>query len=492
MKILILLMVSFSVIAEVNGDLDKSFGSDPDQDDHWFGWVGFNSSGRESYKYNSVLDSQGRVITLGVYRPAGSNNDFQIELDRYSATGEIDITFIGEAGIIDKSLINEDYVMGIELDENDGVFLAYTILTCQAGNTSCQQDIRIAHYDNTGAETASSRVISFDIGSMFLRQDDVFSDLVYIKELKKLVIVAEVEQNSINDTDFGIAVMDVNINGAFIFSDFSFDALETCFFDQDGSGGSVDKAISVVYHPDPPYKVIVGGSAFEGNGSNSDGWNLAFCEYDVNGSGALLNKWSSITFEDVLDDRELLQDMVFLPLAATPTLMVTAQVPNGNDMDFALLKYEWDTLGNNWKLDNSYGPNEIGQRLGISTIGFNQLFIGDTNDISKQIVVESDGSVIVVGNSIWTDNAIQHSQIKLVKFNQVGLIDASWGNLGQVSHQLSSINDQVNAMIKDESKKELYMVGSHIIDGNKGDFLANILNNPDVIFKNGLEQTRTL
>ena len=103
---------------------------------------------------------------------------------------------------------------------------------------------------------------------------------------------AEVERTGSEDTDFGVLMLNTEPSNGTLSIDTNFDSdgKNLCFFDQNNPAGSRDKAEALVWDA-VNNTVIIGGSAFEGDGVEGDGWNMAFCEFNL--SGALLRKWST-------------------------------------------------------------------------------------------------------------------------------------------------------------------------------------------------------
>lgn len=476
MKILALLTLSFSINAQVTGDLDATYGTQGLVVEHFI-----NNS---TTHLASVLDSQGRLLVLQARK---SGNIYNLFVFRYLANGAKDNSYTGLASEIDEFLINGNFTLAV--DASDGVFLGYSNYTCMAVNTDCQQDVFIKHYDNTGL-LIGSQTIAFDFGSTYLRQNDVFADLVFIPNdfshnTEMLAVAVTVDYNNVFDTDFGVALFNIAPDGSLSYrSTFGTNGKTTCAFDQDigHSGIGVDEAKAIVIEDGSPLEMIIGGSSFEGNGSNNNGWNLAFCKINV--LGDIIQKWSTQPLPDTLNDVEILQDMYYSnPTNGVTRLIVAAKFSTGIDNDFALGFYR--IPASQWVFDTTFGTN------GWATIGFNQLFIGDTNDIIQSITVEPGQPVIsisVVGNIQWQDNGIDYSKIAIARFDQFGALMSNWGVNGSRVYDFSlNSKNTVNDMVYDANNNEFYLVGSYpngIVDDA---YIANISNKADSIFKNGFE-----
>ena len=133
-----------------------------------------------------------------------------------------------------------------------------------------------------------------------------------------------------------------------------------------------------------------------------------------------------------------------------------------------------------------------GNNTGSNSVGFSELFIGNTYDRVQKILVEPDGTLLVAGNSTWTDNFVNHSRAALAKFDSSGILDSSWGYLGKITHTFkianqSTITDKVYAMAFDSTADNIYLAGAHTNnDGDIGGFTANLIN-IDLIFKDNFE-----
>jgi len=478
--ILILIVLSSSIKAEVSGSLDKTYGT------KGLGNVP-NYLGQSTFTLASIIDSQSRLYVLeGFYHPG--TNLVRIFIQRYLVNGQADAGFQTTTSAIDPSLVDGDFT--ILLDSNGGVFLGYSTNVCDGPNLSCQQDIFIKHF-NSSADFIGEQVIAFDLGGTPLRNNDKFADMVLlgtedsIGDIEQLAIAATVDHINVHDSDFGIAMLNVdNLDGSLSFSSFfSGDGKQTCAFDQDigHSGVGKDEAKTIVLEPNFTQwaEIIIGGSAFEGNGTNNNGWNLAFCKLTL--SGNQVQKWSTQPNPDTLDDDiEILQDMYFAGNSAG-RLVVATKASTGNSNDFSIVQYLLS--GNTWLFDDTgFGIN------GWVSIGFNELFIGDTNDIVNSIIVENDEDITVAGHMSWQDNGLNYSRIALARFDKFGQLRTNWGYNGSITHDFSGIlKNEITNMTYDSNKKELYLVGQYQAGSVKDAYIANLLDNPDLIFLNGLE-----
>jgi hypothetical protein len=431
---------------------------------------------QDSYNLAMDIDSESRLLVL----KAVPNNMgiLFVSVQRYMPDGQIDGSFATVIIDIDESLADSKY--SLKVDKDNGIFVGYSNLVCDPPNMNCQQDVFVNHYSSTGTFSGFA-TIAFDNGNISLRQNDRFADMIYIEDRDILAVAATVDFNSVFDTDFGVALLDVDAAGGLsLRTSFSTDGKQTCAFDQDigNPGIGIDKAQSIVLEFGNPVEVIVGGSAFEGNGSNADGWNLAFCKLDI--LGDVVQQWSTIDNPDTLVDIEILEDMYYSSIRVQ-RLIVAAKFSLGDDNDFSIGQYV--ISGINWEFDSSFGVN------GWGSVGFNQVFIGNTNDEIQSIVVEENEDILAAGLMRWQDYGVDHNNVALARFDKFGNLRTNWANSGQIAYDFSGDNiNQLTDMVIDHSKKELYLVGQYPTITVKDSYVVNLLDNLDIIFLNGLEE----
>ena len=471
----ILILFCLNLNAETTGDLDKTYGTK--------GLVTYqHGSTGANYHLASVLDSSGRLLVLNGYGNSNNPDDLFLVIYRFLPSGAQDFSYSPTVLLIDAFLSGGNF--SLVIDDFNGVFLGYSNYTCTAPNTECQQDIYIKHYSINGS-LVGSQTIAFDYGSTYLRQNDKFADMVFIPDTfgnntRMLAIAATVDYSNVNDTDFGVVLLDVSNDGSlYLRTSFSSDGKATCAFDQDiiHNGVGVDVASSIALEFGSPLEFIIGGSAFEGNGANNDGWNLAFCKFNV--LGTIVQSFSTQPLADTFYDVEILQDMYYSNIDAEK-LIVATKFSTGNDNDFVIGEYLQSS--NNWQFNNSFGTN------GWASVGFNELFIGDTNDVIQTIAVEPDKNITVAGTMQWQDGGGNYSKIALARFNQLGVLNTNWGINGSKVHDFSGVaKTQVNDMVYDFYEKELYFVGQYPNGSFSTTYIANVLDNPDLIFLSGFE-----
>ncbi len=480
------LMVTTDMYAISLGSLDQSFSNDGTTD----GWdiQGSTELGLEYYGGDVIVDSQGRILVAGTfeYELSSGIEAKAAQILRYLPNGQIDSAF-GSNGQVLMAIPPapiDQLSYELALDAADGVFVGYSRLFCPTSNDAeCHSDIRVNHINVSGV-TIDAMTIAFDVGSSFQRQDDIFADLIYIDSLNKVVIAAEIERTGSEDTDFGILMLNNDpVSGALsIDTSFDADGKNLCFFDQNNAAGSRDKAEALVWDS-VNNTVIVGGSAFEGDGVAGDGWNMAFCEFNL--SGMLLRKWSTQVSGVVLDSREFLSDMAFtFDDNGTQQLLVAGSLPGPGGLDFAVTRYNRNISGE-MMMDSSFGPNATGW----SSVGFSYLTVGETNDTAAEIYIENDGSILLAGSiGNPNQNGVFKSAVAMALFKKTGDLDTTWGigRSGKAVHTFNAISfwDNAIGVTENPQTEEIYITGFSY-NGNFNMLLANFHN--DRIFADNFE-----
>lgn len=460
------------------GSLDTSFSNDGNSD----GWDITGAGNFHSYASALAVDSQGRIYIAGTYdTEINGNPEKRARVERRLPNGDFDNSFDSdgtrELGLPPASSGQFEY--SLVVDSSDGVIVGYSRLFCVT-NLECQSEVHIYHINSNGA-IVGSQDIEFDLGSTFDRQNDNFADMVYIRSLNKLAIVAEVDNINSSDTDFGIALLDVNpVSGALsLDTGFSADGKATCFFDQHMASGSKDSAKAITWDSLQNH-IIAGGSVFEGNGIGLDGYNLGFCEFDLTGS--LINKWSTQSPDIVADSREFLVDMEFVNLSNFSTIVVTGALPGGGGLDFALTRFTRDFIGD-WSIDTTFGSNGTGWEA----TGFQFLFVGATDDYPAEMVIEDDGNILVAGTASWDDGSFLKGVIAMAKYTADGILNTNWG-IGDTGLVVNPLTAQVPWMsiiglATNPTTEEIYVSG-FIYDGLYFDSVIANMHNDSIFAHN--------
>ena len=481
----LLLAFSTSAFAIDSGSLDTSFSNDVNSP----GWDLNAPSGGGEFTTDTVIDTQGRVLVAGEYRAQGAT-DYNPIVRRYLKNGQLDTTFSDNGTFLWPIAYGWSKVqIGLTTEDDNIFFLAF-----ETGTDNKDVNVVMIDSSTTQGYLNGVELISFDLGSAADRKDDFLADMlvttVPTTYQGSVVLALEVERTNANDTDFGIAKINYDIASPSLALDTSFssDGLANCYFDQNSTGFGEDKATSI--HETWHGGYIVGGSTFEGNGDDSNGWNASFCEFNL--SGGLVKRWSTLNPNAQVDSREFLADIAVSSDTASGgeymlALTKEPEIVFSNDYDFVVRKYLYNN--GNWDLDTSFGTN------GKSRIGFvdGYLFPSDTSDEPVAILVEDKNSqILVAGTSQWFDtNNDLNSHMALAKLNADGSLNSSWGTSQNGKAYVTLDNssptvfrDTLTTISEDKNSEKIYIGGNNIQAGNQLYSSISRVHN-DLIFKSG-------
>lgn len=417
------LLVSCFTYAIDLGTLDTSFSAD--------GWDRAGNNGYDNASFSISIDSQGRALIAGYeFFDNAGQNDVRVFVFRYLADGTVDNSFNSQAisnFLVRPDLFNLGFIK-IITDGNDGFFIGYTYENCPGSDCN---DAIIYHY-SSDAVILGVQNIAFDLGPQGSKNDR-FSDMVYIPSENKLAVSLSIDilSNPYFDLDFGVAMLSVAGDGALSMdTGFDTDGKNHCGFNQDPMlSSAVDRTYAIAYHP-TRQTVIVAGDAFEGNGANNSGINMAFCEFRVtsaNGQnpGTLTEQWSTQPLPDnpFSDDEEKLRDIA---VTSEGSIVAAGMLAGANETtDFALVQYSFD--GNDWIIDTGFGPNGSGFTTANFLVLDSMSNLVETDDTVYKLMIDNDdGGLIIGGESLW-DDPDTFSAGALVRFSSTGIIDTNWG-----------------------------------------------------------------
>jgi uncharacterized delta-60 repeat protein len=202
-----------------------------------------------------------------------------------------------------------------------------------------------------------------------------------------------------------------------------------------GSVGSIGQSIAI----QPDDKIIVGGYTSH-DGLNYD---FALVRYHANG---------------ILDHTFGIEGKVFTPvgrsadfgkaitLQADGKILLGGYSSNGNNSDFALVRYN-----SNGCLDFNFGEN-----------GKVVTDIGGFNDYGKSIAIQSNGKIVVTGES-YNGNDYDFATIR---YNSDGSLDNTFANNGIAITDINNDNNNAEALAIDFFGNIL-IVGYSVMDSNK-------------------------
>ncbi len=176
-------------------------------------------------------------------------------------------------------------------------------------------------------------------------------------------------------------------------------------------GSDNDKACGVVVQNDG--RIVVAG--YTGSGEGVD---FAVVRYNTNGT---LDTTFGGTGKVITDMSGSADFGAGVALQIDGKILVTGCAYNGSNDDFAVVRYNL-----NGTIDTTFGFN------GKLTDDF-----GDTGDYAYCIAVQSDGKIIIAGESLRVDNY----DFAVVRYHSSGTSDSSFGNGGRVFTAIGDSDD---------------------------------------------------
>jgi len=463
----------------------------------------FNSNiisdpGYNYYAADIALNQFGQILIAHAFEyPAiVSGTAKGVQLSRYNSNGSLDTTFANN-GIWTSLVAPSDSALDnvrLVLTPSGNISLGYNVDQCVAQN-ACQTDIQLFHIDSTGLQL-DDFLVSFNRSNNIMRQDDRLEDLIFQSGQNLLVIAATVETDGVNglqNTDFGVAALDLDPNTNSFSYDIAFggDGRRECGPNQ-LQGAGRDEAATVVWNP-VDASFIIGGTAAEGNGANSDGTNLAFCEFKRS-TGDLLQQWSTMNLPARTDDREIMGDMVIRFVQNEPlSLIVAGGVAIGNTdthLEMAVLRYE--KVGFNWVPDSNFGGDYstvLGPGWGVTgfQVTLNGIDFLDTDDVAQGMAVGADGTLLLAGFSELDDPVNGDKSLAVTQFTGNGKNHVAWAGQGRAIYNYALQNrDEGFSVIRDPIREKSY-IGGVIDNGMDQQTLVVTLQDDFHYFGNGFD-----
>ncbi|MCK9204472.1 MAG: T9SS type A sorting domain-containing protein [Bacteroidales bacterium] len=451
-----LLIFLFSILFASNlnaqpGSLDKSFGIN--------GIVTTSMGARDAKVASIAIQTDSKIVTAG-YSNNGKNLDFA--LARYDTNGYLDETF-GNNGRVITEIGSGDNSIRSVIIQPDGKLVVSGYCP-----DSSFYDFASARYNPDGSLDKSFGIDGIIITS-FGDFSGAFSSA--IQDDEKIVVAGFMgSQNSLGHNVF--ALIRYNTNGT----------LDSTF----GINGKVttairninDVATSIGIQPDG--KIVVAGYSYYQN-NNGQGPDFALARYNSNGTIdttfslegkviTIIGRFSLATKLTILNDNKIL---------------VSGSTYNGSNWDFALAQYNTDG-----SIDNSFGTG------GIVTTS-----LGFGNDYAYSSMTQPDHKIIVTGSSA----DVSHTNFALVRYNQDGSLDNTFGSDGIVTTAIDSNNSYLFSVVM-QKNGEIVAAGSTSINDTIASFALarynsglnlGIVDNPVsdnsvLVFPNPIGQQATL
>lgn len=375
--------------------------------------------------YAVALQSDGKIVVAG---RSGTDLNDDIALARYNSDGSLDITFDMDGKLTTPVGSANDSGSALAI-QPDGKILA-------AGTTGSDRysyrnsDIVLVRYNSDGSPDAT-----FDNDGIVItdfRQFDSGADIALQPDGK--IVIAGSSWNDSHFNDQTAILMRYNSNG-------SLDST----FDEDGIlTASIKSGQAVAIQPDG--KIAMAGWSVTGIFSH-----FALARYNDDGS-------LDATFDgDGIANTEIgvYSDAYAVAIQPDGKIIVAGESYNGNDYDFALVRYDTNgTLDTTFDIDGKV-------ITGIDT----------NSDGGYAIAIQSDNKIIVTG---WSAGI--GADIALLRYNSDGSLDTTFDIDGIVTTDINSSSDAGYAVVLQPNGK-IIVVGWSNIDTN--DDLALVRYNND-------------
>lgn len=400
---------STSMLARYNtdGSLDTSFNG-----------TGIAASPTGFTFVDVALQTDGKLVASGSLY-TGSSGNFLVT--RFNADGSIDNEF-GTDGTVITDLGGSDVASNL-IVQADGkvVVVGHTYKTPT-------QSIAIARYNSDGTLDNSfdtDGVLALSIGTSKSYGWDILEDAD-----GKLVIAAEIFFSG-SSTGTDIALLRLNSNGSL---DASFNSDGIAYAAIDASSNYLDKPSRLLQQADG--KLVVVGTTYANPASNGMDFSIA----RFNTDGALDNNFSGNgTLRQQLGTPGSEAYMNGLALQADGRIIAGGHATAlGPDPDAVVVRY-----GSNGQLDTGFGSNGIAQTV-----------VSGTQRI-RATLLQHDGKIVSVGETYASNY-----NLLLLRHNSDGSADTTFGNNGQVHVNIISNNshDSARAVIQ-QSDGKLVVVG---------------------------------
>mgnify|MGYP003775514083 FL=1 len=407
----------FTVVRyNVNGELDNTFGTN--------GKVITPMAASNSSASSVKVQDDGKIVAIGSLE---NGNDYDFVLVRYTANGLLDHTFGTNGIVITQMGTASNFAYSVLIQSDD------KIIGAGYSDDGGDDDFALVRYhpngdiDNTFGTNGNAIT---PIGS-----SDEGSYSVEIQTDDKIVIAGF----SDNGSDYDFAIVRYNSDGS-LDNTFGANGIATTPI---GSGDDV--ARSIAYQDDG--KIVTGGYSSNGNGieKNPGNYDFALVRYKTNGFIDNTFGINGIVTTPIGTESEYVTSLV---CQSDEKIVAAGHSFNGNDYDFALVRYNPDG-----SMDNSFGTN------GVVTTP-----IGSSHDRVYSVAIQNDGKIVTAGYSFNGND----DDFAIARYNPNGDLDNSFGKNGLVITPIGAMYDRIFS-IKIQNNGKIVAAG-YSENGNNDDF----------------------
>jgi len=349
--------------------------------------------------YSMTLQGDGKILIAGI---SSNGTNFDFALTRYNNDGTLDTGFSGDGKLTTSIGVGDDYARTV-LWQDDGKILVVGVSA--AGD---YYDLASVRYNADG-----SLDNSYGVGG------------------KLTTVVGKVGNESSAtlqaDGKILVAGMSSGVNPDFELIRYNIDGSLDVSFSADGKlttsfGSIADVNYSVTVQQDG--KILTVGASHNGNN-----YDFALARYNADGSlDSTFDGDGKLTTEIGIGDDQAYSVVV----QPDGKILVTGSTSNAGNYDFVIVRYNA-----NGSLDTSF--NEDGK---VTTA------IGQGNDYAYSLTLQSDGKILVAGES---NNGI-NADFALVRYNPDGSLDLTFDGVDTLNASQVYI-EKGNAIVLDSDVK---------------------------------------
>lgn len=344
-----------------------------------------------------ATQKDGKIVVAG-QASNGNNNDFAVA--RYNVNGSLDDSFGTGGKVLTPIGTREDVGAAVAI-QSDG-----KIVVVGRSNNGADTDFAVVRYT-----TAGSLDTTFNGTGTVTTAIGTGNDLalgVTLQADGKIVVVGQTSNGANND----FALVRYNSNGSL---DTSFNGTGKV---TTGVGTGTDIAKSVVVQSDG--KIIIVGQAQD----SKPEFNFALARYNAHGSLDDSFGTGGTVMTPISEGRD---EGFAVALQADGKILVTGYIINSaGNYEFALARYN-----TNGSLDDSFGTG------GSVTTAFQ----GGAG-VSKSVVVQSNGKIVIGGHAFTDMNA----DFAVARYDAEGKLDTTFGNGGKVITPIGFSSDSGNSL----------------------------------------------
>ncbi|MCA9085325.1 MAG: VCBS domain-containing protein, partial [Planctomycetaceae bacterium] len=371
--------------------------------DTTFGGDGIVTTSSTDSAYSIAAQPDGKLIVAGVIA-----NDFG--LVRYNGDGTLDATFGNNGAVSTQFGPSNDTARGVSLQTDGKIIVVGYIL-----NAASKTEMAIARYNPDGTLDPSFNgdgKLTIAIGT----EHDYAIDVVV--QADGTIVVAGATQT--NSGTFDIAVIRLNNDGSFDTS-FSDDGkVTTNIF------SSHDFGYSVALQTDG--KIVVAGETYAGI------WSFAVVRLNTDGSlDTSFSEDGKVSTR--IDDQSFGRSVA---VQSDGMIVVAGRSQTGGFTDFALARYSADGT-----LDTSFDHDGI-----VTTV------FGANNDDANDVIVQSDGKIVVAGYS----NNGNKNDFALARYNVDGSLDSSFDGDGKLTVAIG-VNSDLAQSVAVQGDRKIVIAG---------------------------------